>query len=474
MGAVRGRILNGRYRIDDLLGRGGMATVWRGQDLHLDRPVAIKLLERATLTDPTLLDRFGREARAVARLAHPNVVAVYDFGTDHDDPYLIIELVDGQSLAALLAAGPLPAERAVSIAAQICDGLAATHAAGVIHRDIKPANLMITPTGAVKICDFGIARLHHAAQATLTATATVIGTSEYMAPEQAAGDAVDGRADLYALGCVLYAMLAGVPPFAGGNPLQVISQHLNQPVPPVRARRPDVPADLDALVTQLLAKQPGDRPAGADQVRARLTGIAGDPRREQPATSPHATAAGPQPARPGPVRAAAAVVPPTRTFARPVDPHEPIGAAASRRGWLRPVAVSVAALAVLLLVAAIALLKQTPERSTGEQATGSRATGSAPANPSTPADPVAAFQDLQQQIQAAGLRPNVAKDIRKEVEEIDRELRRNDLEQAAEKVGKLREKLDEMRDDGKLDDTAYQPIAASVDRLAATLPATTG
>jgi eukaryotic-like serine/threonine-protein kinase len=219
---VHGQLISGRYRLEAVLGRGGMATVWRGVDQRLGRPVAIKLLDRADTADPIMLQRFDREARTAGGLTHPNIVAVYDVGTDNGVPYLVMELIDGTSVAALLAGGPLPVDQAVDVARQTCDALGMTHAQGVVHRDIKPANILLTTTtGTVKVCDFGIARLAHQ-QTNLTAPHTAIGTSAYMAPEQASGAPVDARTDLYALGCVMYAMLTGHPPFTGDNPLAVL------------------------------------------------------------------------------------------------------------------------------------------------------------------------------------------------------------------------------------------------------------
>jgi serine/threonine protein kinase len=250
--AVGGQVLSGRYRADQLLGSGGMAAVWRGWDLRLDRPVAIKKLAGAGLSEPLATERFHREARTVARLSHPNIVTVYDFGTENGDQYLIMELVEGTTVAAMLSDGPLPLDEAVAIAAQTCDGLAAAHAANIVHRDVKPANLILTPAGVVKICDFGIARLT-AGHSTLTGTTVALGSSKYMAPEQADGQPVDGRADLYALGCTLYAMLAGEPPFSGDSAMGILHQHATKQPTPVGERRADAPPALEALVHDLLA-----------------------------------------------------------------------------------------------------------------------------------------------------------------------------------------------------------------------------
>ncbi|MEV6520867.1 serine/threonine-protein kinase [Longispora sp. NPDC051575] len=269
-----GRILAGRFRLEGELGYGGTASVWRGRDLRLDRPVAVKVLRRSGFTDPAAVLRFAREARTVERLRHPNIVAGYATGTDDADPYLVLELVEGRSLADLLADGPLTVARCVDLARQTCAGLAAAHAAGIVHRDVKPANLLVTDDGTVKICDFGIAHVAPSgARSPLTAAGVVVGTVTYMSPEQAFGLDVDGRSDLYAVGCVLYAMLTGEPPFVRGEALDILRQHAGDPPAPLAGHRDDVPPALTALVAALLAKEPDHRPRDAGRVRDALAGI---------------------------------------------------------------------------------------------------------------------------------------------------------------------------------------------------------
>ncbi len=276
---MAGRRLADRYELEEVVARGGMGVVWRGRDLRLGRAVAVKLVSGAASTDPTTVERFDREARTVARLNHPNIVAVYDFGADGGDSYLVMELVEGRSLAAMIGDGPLSVADAVAVATQACTGLAAAHAAGVVHRDVKPANLIRTSAGVVKICDFGIAHLQHASgQARLTGTAVAMGSTSYMAPEQVNGDPVDARTDLYGLGCTIHAMLTGAPPFVGVTPLSVVHQHVTQSPPDVRAARPDVPPELARLVHDLLAKSPDDRPRDADAVAAAVGRDTPDPR----------------------------------------------------------------------------------------------------------------------------------------------------------------------------------------------------
>src|SRR5690349_16310744 len=266
------RVLDGRYRLERVLGSGGMGTVWHGQDLRLDRPVAVKVVSGAGLNLPKAMERFGREARAVARLSHPNIVPVYDFGADGDDPYLVMQLVDGSTVADLLADGPLAMTQVLAISSQVCDGLVAAHAAGVVHRDGKPSNLIMTATGVVKICDFGLARLLDGSDHTdLTGSAVAMGSPKYMAPEQISGDPVDARTDLYGLGCSMYAMLTGRPPFSTGTALNVAHQHMTATPQPVTVHRPDTPPRVAALVADLLAKAPPDRPPDAATVKARLS-----------------------------------------------------------------------------------------------------------------------------------------------------------------------------------------------------------
>jgi len=268
-------VLGGRYRLQRPLARGAMATVWRARDTRLDRSTAVKILDPGWQADPVAVERLRREAQAVARLAHRNIVGMYDFDVAGDAAYLVMELVEGRSVTELLALRRrLPVVQAISIAAQVCDALAAAHAAGVVHRDIKPSNILVDLSGVVKVCDFGIALFQRAVcRAALTGAGAVVGTCQYMAPEQAAGDPVDGRCDLYAVGCVLYAMLAGSPPFDGPNPMEVLDLHLNALPVRLRAYRDDLPPELDRLVGRLLAKDPGDRPGTAWSVRNMLAAI---------------------------------------------------------------------------------------------------------------------------------------------------------------------------------------------------------
>ncbi|MCC2278566.1 serine/threonine protein kinase [Streptomyces sp. ET3-23] len=254
----------GRYRLGELLGRGGMGEVWRGTDEVLGRQVAVKLLLPEG-GDESSAARFRMEAQTAARLNHPQVVAVYDFGEWDGRFYLVMELVDGVSLDREVAArGPLAPERVARIAAQAAGGLAAAHGQGVVHRDIKPANLMLAPNDTVKIGDFGIARFVDATSAGLTRAGQIVGTSTYLAPERALGRLAGPESDVYALGCVLYQLLTGRPPFWSENPTALLYMHVDDaPVPPSR-HNPGIPPALEQFVLRMLAKGPEERPSAQE------------------------------------------------------------------------------------------------------------------------------------------------------------------------------------------------------------------
>ena len=258
-----------RYELLEVIGRGGMGVVYRAHDAVLDRVVAVKVLPAEFASDVTLVERFTREARAAARLADPNIVAVFDTGTDGEVRYIVMELVPGVSLAQLLRErGALAVTEAVDIAAQVAAALAAAHAAGIVHRDIKPANIMVQPSGEVKVLDFGIAQAR--TDEALTRTTAILGSAPYMAPEMAAGRPADERSDIYSLGCVLYEMLTGRPPFVAEVPAAVMQQHISAAPQPARALQPRVPGGLDVLLMRMLAKRPADRPQQAAQLARAL------------------------------------------------------------------------------------------------------------------------------------------------------------------------------------------------------------
>ncbi len=263
-------VLGGRYRVERELGRGGMAKVYLGTDTVLGRPVAIKLLAPQFADDLSFVQRFRREAQAAARLSNPNVVAVFDTGADDGVHFIVMEYVEGRTLADYLAGGGrIMPDRAIEIGASVAAALSAAHAQGVIHRDIKPGNIMLTPAGQVKVADFGIARMTTTAD-TVAQTAAVLGTASYLSPEQAQGQPVDGRSDIYSLGCVLYEMVTGRPPFTGDSPVAVASKQVLEPPTPPSRLNPDVSADLEAVIMRALAKNPANRYQSAEELRQDL------------------------------------------------------------------------------------------------------------------------------------------------------------------------------------------------------------
>jgi beta-lactam-binding protein with PASTA domain/tRNA A-37 threonylcarbamoyl transferase component Bud32 len=267
------RLLGGRYELDGIVGRGGMAEVYRARDIRLDRIVAVKTLREDLARDQTFQARFRREAQSAASLNHPSIVAVYDTGEDDTDgshiPYIVMEYVDGRTLRDLLREDRrLLPERALEITDGVLRALDYSHRNGIVHRDIKPGNVMLTRDGKIKVMDFGIARAVSDAQATMTQTAQVIGTAQYLSPEQARGERVDARSDLYSTGCLLYELLTGRPPFLGDSPVAIAYQHVREnPVPPSRVD-PEVPQWADAIVLRAMAKDPRDRYQSAAEMRA--------------------------------------------------------------------------------------------------------------------------------------------------------------------------------------------------------------
>ncbi len=266
-------VLADRYELGPVLGSGGMARVVEGHDRLLDRRVAVKLMRDDLSADPAVRDRFLREARSAARFNHPNAVAVYDTGEDGRRPWIVMELVEGPTLADRLAAeGRLDPAEAVDIAAAVLAALDAAHRNGMVHRDVKPANILLPATGGVKLADFGIAKSVQEATAGVTATGQIIGTAKYLSPEQVDGARATPASDVYAVGVVLYEMLAGAPPFTGDSALAVALAHTREPVPPLLGRRPDLDPALATVVETALAKRPEDRYPDAEAMRDALTG----------------------------------------------------------------------------------------------------------------------------------------------------------------------------------------------------------
>jgi beta-lactam-binding protein with PASTA domain/predicted Ser/Thr protein kinase len=266
------QVLGERYEIGGVLGRGGMAEVHRGRDLRLGREVAVKVLRSDLARDPSFQVRFRREAQAAASLNHPAIVAVYDTGEDRTTtgatPYIVMEYVEGETLRDVLRReGRLDPERAMSLAADICGALDFSHRNGIVHRDVKPGNVMITPQGTVKVMDFGIARAVSDSAATMTSTAAVIGTAQYLSPEQARGESVDARSDVYSMGCLLYELVTGAPPFTGDSPVAVAYQHVREDPKLPSSINPQIPRELDAILLKAMSKNPANRYQSAAEMR---------------------------------------------------------------------------------------------------------------------------------------------------------------------------------------------------------------
>ncbi len=360
--------LSERYALEERVASGGMGSVYAAIDERLNRKVAVKLLREELADDPRFVERFRREARSVAGLSHPNIAAVYDYGEDGDRRYIVMELVAGLDLARVLREeAPLDPQRAADIAAQACDALAHAHSAGVIHRDVKPGNIIVGDNGRVKVTDFGIARA--AGQSTLTATGSVIGTAQYLSPEQASGDVVGARSDLYSLGIVLYEMLTGAVPFTGDTPIGIAMKHVAEGVPAPSSVNPDVPKALDAVVAKATAKAPQDRWPDAASMATALRG-------------------GTTPAPAGLVGAAAAAAGGTAVLEQDPSAEQttPYMAPTSGGGWdrsklQRAGAMVLGALALLLVLALLLRMATGEENSTDRRAGGRNRAGGAAKEP---------------------------------------------------------------------------------------------
>lgn len=350
-------VYNGRYELHRQIARGGMADVFLARDQLLDRPVAVKVLFPQFASDPSFVERFRREAQSAANLNHPNVVGVYDWGEEKGTYFIVMEYVDGRSLAEILRTeGMLHPDRAADITTDVAAALSFAHRNGVVHRDIKPGNIIIAPSGQVKVTDFGIARAFGggSTDANLTQTGSVMGTATYFSPEQAQGLAVDPRSDLYSLGVVLYEMLASRPPFSGDSPVAIAYKHVQEMAQAPSAINPRVPASIEAITMRLLAKNPADRYPSAEDLRADLRRF----REGQPVlaagagvAAAAATTANPAATTAVPVTAAA-----TSTSRYADDDDDFYEEPSSRTGWfVAGLVLLVAVLVALLMIFADAL-----------------------------------------------------------------------------------------------------------------------
>ena len=437
-------VLVERYRLDRSLGNGGMGEVFEATDLTLHRSVAVKLMSPSLVQDEPARARFLREARALAQVNSPNVVAVYDAGEDAERPYLVMEFVEGTTLEReLVGSGRIEPARAVAVATDIASGLAAAHERGIVHRDVKPSNVFLTPTDVAKIGDFGIARLERP-DATLTLTGQTFGSPPYMAPEQATGGKVDARADLYSLGCVLFQMLVGRRPFSGDDAVSLVYQHVHSTPPRVDSLVPAIPAELGALVAGLMAKDPGDRPASAEEVQRALGSVPTEP------------------------------VAPTTTTSTAVLPRRAQDLRQRRKPWWPMAAVIVGVVALLALL--IALLAGGNPRPASSPTQRSSTTPSSPSSsPSTvvsqtPQTAGAALLALTQQLQDAGaIDHKLASDIQHAVGEVVNGHGHGHGGDAGSTLNDLKDKISGAVDQGTLSGADGRRLTDAIDRLEQTL-----
>jgi eukaryotic-like serine/threonine-protein kinase len=395
---IEGALVAGRYRLMRWLGLGAMGEVWAARDERLGRDVAVKLLRPNTVaTGEERADRFVREAIAAARINHPNVVAVYDQGEYHRHLFVVMELITGSSLDDLRLDGPMPVGSALAIATQICFALEAAHAAGVVHRDIKPANVMVTTDGRVKVLDFGIAGFMRSTTIIdkITRHTGIMGTPAYMAPEQVLGQQADARSDLYSLGCVLYALLTGAPPFDTGSSLDIMDHHVHKTPEPMSRRRFGIPPEIDQLVLWLLAKDPARRPKTAAVVAGRLEHLAASYARSVPPMAPAAL-----PASAGPVTVTMAAQPPNAGHVTMVDmPAVP----APRRRWPSRIAATLLVVGIVGALLAVGRMTMNPQR-TATRSTGDGVTTSV-THHTTPSPTATTPQQAALPVSAPGTAP---------------------------------------------------------------------
>ena len=488
-----------RYVLVRRLASGGMGEVWLARDSVLGREVALKVIAVGTESDPRAVERFRREATMTAALEHPNIVTIFDSGTNDGSAFIVMELLAGPTLAQYVTdRGPLPEQDAVRLGAQIAAGLAAAHRAGVVHRDIKPSNLMFSSSGILKILDFGIARLSQTTAPALTQSNAVIGSAPYLSPEQAVGAPADERSDLYSLGCVLVTMVTGRPPFLGEHPMAVLHQHVNNDPPLLRDRQPQASSDLEALVGQLLNKRSNARPASAEEVEERLSRI----RTARDEAGPAATAT-----LLATVAAETRILEPAGTRPYPAasmpqeiaDPRQraarPEGSARThpRLWWF--LAATLIAGVVLAAAALTPLLGRSGERASAPSAPGTPSiltTSTAPATsaspettpqvsaPAQPTSPLAAVRAVVDSVVADGqMDPRKAGDLNDRLDGLAKKLDKNnkdagnkdegnkddDEQDAGKQVDDLSRYLTKLVENGQLTSDGFRRIEAALARV---------
>ena len=460
-------VVAGRYRLERSLGASGMAEVFVATDLQLRRDVAVKRLPSSAMQDATAQARFAREARALARVNDPHVVTVFDIVVDDGRPFLVMELVDGMTLSELIhREGRIDPARLVSIAEDICSGLAAVHACGIVHRDMKPSNVFLTASGAVKIGDFGIASV--ASDVTVTRAGEVFGSAPYVSPEQVTGDPVDARADLYSLGCVMFEMATGRPPFVGDEPAALAYQHAHTTPERADAVVPQVPTALASTIDLLLAKNPADRPGSADGLRRSLETM--------PSTAADVGDVATQPFAPLPATEILPVVSPSAPA--PIPPRRP-----PRRSSPIPwIAALVAGIVILLVLNAIfggtdpAVGAKTPAepRSPSPSTAASTSPTASPASPSSSLPPDTGIEDaaaaligLIDELGSSGaVDGHLAKDLEHGTDEVVRALDGGDGDKVLDALGGLQDKVDKGLDKGEISSEDAQRLGDAIQALA--------
>jgi eukaryotic-like serine/threonine-protein kinase len=461
---IEGGVLADRYAVGELLGRGGMAEVYLATDRVLDRPVAIKTLGGWLASDATFVERFRREALASARISHPNLVAVFDAGSDGSLHYIVMEHVPGETLADVIRReGPLRPDRARGIGTNVADALGVAHEAGIVHRDVKPANVMLTPDGRTKLMDLGIARSIDGES--ITRASSILGTAGYVSPEQARGDPVDRRSDVYSLGCVMYEMLTGRPPFTAGDPVAVAYKHVHEaPVPPSSVD-PSVPHSLEAVTLRAMEKDPAARFQSAGDMSSALAD------RTAPVAS--VTKTTPMPALAPPV------VAPPGTLPRRADRPTP------RRRRLVPILLGFAAL-ILLGGLTFALFGGDPPSGLGPPAgsTSASPTPSPSTSPSrsttpstspspspTPLDPVREAASALEAVVIDGvgegnISENAAETIQSGLDAALEAFEGGDIEEAFDELRNLEESIEELVADEEIARSEERKLDKAIEDLA--------